>query len=75
MKRSNEWGTCQKSAIIEKDRKKKGKKATRAYVREDTDNYKKTNRDQENRVYDIIENTDKYRKSGIKVIKSIKLDL
>lgn len=42
------------------------------YIREDTDIYIKANED---RSYDFIEDTDKYNKSGIKLIISIPLDL
>lgn len=43
------------------------------YIRENTDLYNKTKED--DRSYDFIEDTDKYKKSGIKVIKTIKLEL
>ena len=42
------------------------------YIREDTDLYIKT---KEDRLYDFIEDTDKYNKSGIKLILRIPLDL
>ena len=42
------------------------------YIREDTDLYIKA---EEDRSYDFIEDTDKYNKSGIKLIISIPLDL
>jgi hypothetical protein len=42
------------------------------YIREDTDVYIKS---KEDRSYDFIEDTDKYNKSGIKLVISIPLDL
>lgn len=42
------------------------------YIREDADIY---NKNKDDRPYDFIENTDIYKKSGIKLIVSIPLDL
>jgi hypothetical protein len=74
MQRKSKWGTCQKSIVLKEDMRR-GETSGRVYVREDTAMYRKEADENQKRIFDVLENTDKYKKSGIKIIKSIKIDL